>query len=112
MNVVKELKAVAGDFAEVNIIPCGEFKKQWSDKHKDVKHVFTIKIVHKDTRVGEGFKKHDMFTFADIAPSKYMDFFAKELDKIFDKTKLYVNCMIECGNELEYDVMWNRNRAV
>ena len=53
-----------------------------------------------------------MFTLADIMPSKYMDFFNKELKRLLANTKLYVIGCSECGNELAYDIMWNRNRGV
>lgn len=112
MNVIKELKAVAGDFAEVNIIPCSEYSKEWNNKSKDVKNLYKVKIVHKDTRVGSDFVNNDTITLASIMPSKYMDFFYKELKHIFTGTKLYIVSSQECGNELQYDVMWNRNRAV
>ena len=53
-----------------------------------------------------------MFTLADIMPSKYMDFFNRELKRLLANTKLYVIGCSECGNELMYNVMWNRNRGV
>ena len=112
MNLLKDLKKLTGDFAEVSIIPCSDYKKESNKNNADVKDVFTIKIVHKDTRIGRGFQEHDMFVLADIMPSKYMDFFKQELKRLLANTKLYVIGCSECGNELAYDIMWNRNRGV
>ena len=112
MNLLNDLKELTGDFAEVSIIPCSDYKKESNKNNADVKNVFTIKIVHKDTRIGRGFQEHDMFTLADIMPSKYMSFFNQELKRLLANTKLYVIGCSECGNELAYDIMWNRNRGV
>ena len=112
MNLLKDLKELAGEFAEVSIIPCSDYRREENKKHADIKDVFTVKIVHKDTRVGKGFTEHNTFTLADIMPSKYMDFFNKELKRLLASTKLYVIGCSECGNELMYNVMWNRNRGV
>ena len=112
MNLLKDLKELAGEFAEVSIIPCSDYRKETNKKNTDIKDVFTVKIVHKDTKVGKGFQNNDMFTLADIMPSKYMDFFNKELKRLLANTKLYVIGCRECGNELMYNVMWNRNRGV
>ena len=75
MNLLKDLKELAGEFAEVSIIPCSDYRREANKKNADVKDVFTVKIVHKDTRVGKGFTEHNTCTLADIMPSKYMDFF-------------------------------------
>lgn len=112
MNLLKDLKELAGEFAEVSIIPCSDYRREENKKHADVKDVFTVKIVHKDTRIGKGFTEHNTFTLADIMPSKYMDFFNNELKRLLANTKLYVIGCSECGNELMYNVMWNRNRGV
>ena len=112
MNLLKDLKELAGEFAEVSIIPCSDYRREENKKHADVKDVFTVKIVHKDTRVGKGFQEHNTFTLADIMPSKYMDFFYNELKGLLANTKLYVIGCSECGNELMYKVMWNRNRGI
>lgn len=112
MNLLKDLKELAGEFADVSIIPCSDYKKEVSKNNTDVKDVFTVKIVHKDTKVGKGFQENDMFTLADIMPSKYMSFFNNELKRLLASTKLYVIGCSECGNVLAYDVMWNRNRGV
>ena len=112
MNLLKDLKELAGEFAEVSIIPCSDYRREENKKHADVKDVFTVKIVHKDTRVGKGFTEHNTFTLADIMPSKYMDFFNNELKRLLANTKLYVIGCSECGNELMYNVMWNRNRGI
>ena len=112
MNLLKDLKELAGEFAEVSIIPCSDYRREENKKHADIKDVFTVKIVHKDTRVGKGFTEHNTFTLADIMPSKYMDFFNRELKRLLANTKLYVIGCSECGNELMYNVMWNRNRGI
>ena len=112
MNLLKDLKELAGEFAEVSILPCSDYRREANKKNTDIKDVFTIKIVHKDTKVGKGFQEHDMFTLADIMPSKYMSFFNQELKRLLANTKLYVVGCSECGNELMYNVMWNRNRGV
>lgn len=111
MNLLKDLKELAGEFAEVSVIPCSEYRREANKKNADVKDVFTVKIVHKDTKVGTGFQKNDMFTLANIMPSKYMDFFNKELKRLLANTKLCVIGCSECGNELMYNVVWNRNRG-
>ena len=112
MNLLKDLKELAGEFAEVSIIPCSKYRREANKKNADVKDVFTVKIVHKDTKVGTGFQKNDMFTLANIMTSKYMGFFNNELKRLLTNTKLYVIGCSECGNELMYNVMWNRNRGV
>lgn len=112
MNLLKDLKELAGEFAEVSILPCSDYRKETNKKNADAKDVFTVKIVHKDTKVGKGFQNNDMFTLADIMPSKYMSFFNNELKRLLANTKLYVVGCSECGNELMYNVMWNRNRGV
>ena len=112
MNLLKDLKELAGEFAEISILPCSDYSREANKKKTDVKEVFIVKIVHKDTKVGTGFQKNDMFTLADIMPSKYMDFFNKELKRLLANTKLYVIGCSECGNELMYYVKWNRNRGV
>ena len=99
MNLLKDLKELAGEFAEVSILPCSDYRREANKKNTDIKDVFTIKIVHKDTKVGKGFQEHDMFTLADIMPSKYMSFFNQELKRLLANTKLYVVGCSECGNE-------------
>ena len=45
MNLLKDLKELAGEFAEVSILPCSDYRREANKKNADVKDVFTVKIL-------------------------------------------------------------------
>ena len=108
-TILSYLQELVKDFGVVTIEPVSEYKKEWNKKHDDVKDLYTIKIVHKDTSIGKGFQEHDMFTLADIMPSKYSGFFYTVIkNDLLKGTNLHCGGYSECGNELKYDISWVR----
>ena len=47
MNLLKDLKELAGEFAEVSIIPRSKYRREANNKNADVKDVFTVKMLHR-----------------------------------------------------------------
>jgi len=86
--------------------------RTWNKTSKDVKHVYNIHINAVDSKAGQGFVEHEYFTLQDIMPSKLLDYYYGLIEDIFKSTnhKLHITCSSECGKDIEYQVVWNKNR--
>lgn len=85
------------------------------NKQIAVKHVYTIHIDALDSTAGQNFVKNGITSLKDIAPSKLSYQYHKEINDVLDKYsngKLYITCCSECGTNLDYDIVWNKDRRL
>ena len=77
-------------------------KEDYNKTHKDVKSLYYICITHPNMSAG-------------LAPSeycyKYRDIINNVLEK-HSKGKMYVVGIVECEQDVEFEIMFNRNRTV
>lgn len=101
-TILSDLQANMEQGHKVQIKPVSTYAKQRNKTMSDIKEVFQIEIYHPDCSAGIYF-------------SKYAGHYQKIITKVLDKHsngKLYEVCCTECGNNLQFDIVWNKNRKL
>ena len=102
MTILSKLREGLVENHTLDIKPISDYKSFWNKEHKDIKHVFTIHIYHPDKPAGFFFSRYAKY---------YADLIKQVLDN-HSNGKMYELCCTECGNNIEFDVVYNRYRVL
>lgn len=117
MTLLEDLKSILlpGHTLTIKALDKDNYYKDWNKTSKNVKYLYCLQLYCPNSRAGQGFLEHDNFTLADIAPSKLSNNYYKTINALLKKYsngKMYISCTTECGTNIEYQIIWNRNRAL